>query len=85
MGLLLLWCAAAIILPIIQGEGIVAVFFPFLIRRRPVRSQSQRRHAHDLWCRAEKQACMNAKMCCMIQCAGHHWVLSCGMHVARSI
>jgi hypothetical protein len=38
MGLLLLWCAAAIILPIIQGEGIIAVFFPFLIRRRPVRT-----------------------------------------------
>ena len=33
MGMLLLWCAASIILPIIQAEGIVTVFFPFLLRR----------------------------------------------------
>lgn len=36
MGVLLLWCAACIILPIIQGEGIVAVFFPYLVRRPQV-------------------------------------------------
>ena len=34
MGMLLLWCAASIILPIIQAEGIVAIFVPFLLRRR---------------------------------------------------
>ena len=38
MSVLLLWCAACIILPIIQGEGIVAVFFPYLIRRPQVRT-----------------------------------------------
>ena len=38
MGMLLLWCAACIILPIIKGEGIVAVFFPYLIRRPQVRT-----------------------------------------------
>jgi hypothetical protein len=36
MGVLLLWCAASIILPIIQAEGIIAVFFPFLLRRPQV-------------------------------------------------
>lgn len=38
MSVLLLWCAACIILPIIQGEGVVAVFFPYLIRRPQVRT-----------------------------------------------
>ena len=33
MGMLLLWCAASIIVPIIRAEGIVAVFFPFLVRQ----------------------------------------------------
>ena len=36
MGMLLLWCAACIIVPIIQAEGIIAVFFPYLIRRPQV-------------------------------------------------
>ena len=38
MGMLLLWCAACIIVPIIRAEGIVAVFFPYLIRRPQVAS-----------------------------------------------
>ena len=33
MGMLLLWCAASIIVPIIRAEGIIAVFFPFLVRQ----------------------------------------------------
>ena len=32
MGMLLLWCAASIIVPIIRAEGIIAVFFPYLVR-----------------------------------------------------
>ena len=32
--MLLLWGAAAIILPIIKAEGIRAVFFPWLVRRQ---------------------------------------------------
>ena len=34
LGVLLLWGAAAIILPIIRAEGIRAVFFPWLVRRQ---------------------------------------------------
>lgn len=34
LGVLLLWGAAAIILPIIRAEGIRAVFFPRLVRRQ---------------------------------------------------
>ena len=37
MGMLLLWCAASIIVPIIKAEGIIAVFFPYLIRQPQVR------------------------------------------------
>ena len=36
MGMLLLWCAASIILPIIKAEGIIAVFFPYLVRQPQV-------------------------------------------------
>ena len=40
MGILLLCCAASIILPIIRAEGILPVFFPYLVRSpqaRPAR------------------------------------------------
>ena len=37
MGMLLLWCAASIIVPIIKAEGIIAVFFPYLVRQPQVR------------------------------------------------
>ena len=37
MGVLLLWCAASIIVPIIRAEGIIAVFFPYLVRQPQVR------------------------------------------------
>ena len=40
MGMLLLWCAASIIVPIIRAEGIVAVFFPYLVRSPQVLSSS---------------------------------------------
>ncbi len=36
MGVLLLWCAASIILPIIQAEGVLRVFFPYLVRNPQV-------------------------------------------------
>ena len=36
MGVLLLWCAASIILPIIQAEGALRVFFPYLVRNPQV-------------------------------------------------
>ncbi|BDA46860.1 Squalene epoxidase 1 [Coccomyxa sp. Obi] len=45
MGVLLLWCAACIILPIIQGEGIVAVFFPYLVRRPQLVKPATMKHA----------------------------------------
>ncbi|CAK0785279.1 hypothetical protein CVIRNUC_008485 [Coccomyxa viridis] len=45
MGMLLLWCAASIIVPIIRAEGIVAVFFPYLIRSPQVVKPSTMRHA----------------------------------------
>lgn len=38
MGMLLLWCAASIIVPIIRAEGITAVFFPYLVRQPQVRA-----------------------------------------------
>lgn len=40
MGLLLLWGAAAIILPIIRAEGIRAVFFPWSMPRQRLAASS---------------------------------------------
>ncbi len=49
MGVLLLRCAACIILPIIKGEGIVAVFFPYLIRRPLVQTAHFPLYRIGLW------------------------------------
>lgn len=38
MGILLLCCAASIILPIIRAEGILPVFFPYLVRSPQARA-----------------------------------------------
>ena len=40
MGILLLCCAASIILPIIRAEGILPVFFPYLVRSPQARAAS---------------------------------------------
>ena len=46
LGVLLLWGAAAIILPIIKAEGIRAVFFPQLLQRqKPTVSNVTRVHS----------------------------------------
>ena len=41
MGILLLCCAASIILPIIRAEGILPVFFPYLVRSPQARAAAR--------------------------------------------
>ncbi|KAK9812223.1 hypothetical protein WJX73_005146 [Symbiochloris irregularis] len=49
MGILLLWCAACIIFPIIQAEGLRAVFAPILTRSpRPWKKQLAGKHSTEL-------------------------------------
>ena len=48
MGMLLLWCAASIIVPIIRAEGIVAVFFPYLVRSPQVLTSSSCLHPDSI-------------------------------------
>ena len=49
MGVLLLWGAAAIILPIIRAEGIRAVFFPWSLPRQRLAASNLSRHSSSCW------------------------------------
>ena len=57
MGMLLLWCAASIIVPIIRAEGIIAVFFPYLVRSPQVLTSSSCLHTE-----------LDSNPCCVVQC-----------------
>ena len=48
MGILLLCCAASIILPIIRAEGILPVFFPYLVRSPQARAAPHLPMSHPL-------------------------------------
>ena len=57
MGVLLLWGAAAIILPIIRAEGIRPVFFPWSMpRQRVLASDITRRSSTTVLSASEKDA-----------------------------